>query len=520
MQGCKNLEPCLFYGVSLEQLVPPDHLVRRLAAVVDLDWVRSATAKHYSHTGRPSLDPVVIAKLLLLGYLYNIPSERQLMRDVQVNLAYRWYLRYDLNEAVPDPSDLSKARKRFGLAFFEQLFEAILRCCQQAGLVGGQAVLVDSTVVAANASLDSVTTLRYHPAEYWDQLEQTTQTPPETSAETPLRMGHKRPRPQRTCDKKYSRTDPEASVHPRRGRAPKVAYKAHFMADACHGVITAVSATSASEDDTAVVPELIKSHEDRCGRPQQAVADQLYGSQDCLEYLQEKGIETVIRPRQGGNQHGGLSKREFTYNAEQDVYHCPGGAVLRRRRRQRRNGKAFYSADPEVCRSCPLRSQCVRSKSPDGVRQVTRFDNGYVERAQAACRRPAGRRLLKHRQSCIEGLFGQAKHWHGLDRARWRGRVKMRIQTLLTATVLNLKKLLKAVFYGRALASHAGGPGDRSLRTSLRWLCLAPRWQLSLPGTDCQSRQSKPVKNRLWQQTRRRESSPFRVFPGPLPAQG
>lgn len=476
MQGCKNLEPCLFYGVSLEQLVPKDHLVRRLAGVLDLDWVRPATAEHYSPTGRPSLDPVVIAKLLLLGYLYNVPSERQLMREVQVNLAYRWYLRYDLNEAIPHHSDLSKARTRFGLAFFERLFADILRRCQEAGLIGGQTVLIDSTVVQANASLDSVTTLRYRPAEYWQQLEQTAQTASEVSEETPKPMGHKRPRAQRTCDRKYSRTDPEASVHHRRGHAPKVAYKAHFMADACHGVITAVTATPASEDDTAVVPELLENHESHCSRPQQAVADQLYGSQDCLGYLQDKGIETVIRPRQGGNKHGGLSKHQFNYNAQQDVYHCPGGAVLYRRRRQRKDGKAFYSADADVCRSCPWRPQCVRSKSPDAVRQVTRFDNGHLERAQAACRSPHGRRLFKQRQTCIEGLFGQAKNWHGLGRARWRGRVKMKIQTLLTAAVLNLKKLLKAVSCKPALASRAPGLSANSLPMGL--LCLILGHQL------------------------------------------
>lgn len=459
MQGRKDIEPRLFYQISLEQLVPEDHLVRRLDRVLDLGWVRSATAGYYSHLGRPSLDPVVIAKLLVLGYLCNVPSERQLMRDVQVNLAYRWYLGYDLDEAIPHHSDLSKARRRFGVAFSERLFAYILKRCQQAGLVGGQTVLIDSTVVKANASLDSVTTLRYRPAEYWQQLEQATETasettemPPQTPEDPRESMGHKRPRPQRSCDRKYSKTDPEASVYHRRGKEPKVAYKAHFMADAREGVITAVATTPASEDDTAVVPELLDQHRQCCPRPQQAVADHLYGSQDCLGYLQDQGIETVIRPRQGGNKHGGLSKRDFHYDAEHDVYHCPGGQVLRRRRRQRKDGKVFYSAEPEVCGACPLRAACVRSKFPQGVRQVTRFDNGYVERAQAAYRSPHGRRLLKHRQTCIEGLFGQAKNFHGLGRARWRGRVKMRIQALLTAAVLNLKKLLKVALRRKTLA--------------------------------------------------------------------
>ncbi len=161
MQGCKQFEPRLFYQISLEELVPKEHLVRRLADVLDFSWIRLVTASLYSHTGRPSIDPEVVAKLLLLGYLYNISSERQLMRDVQVNLAYRWYLGYDLDEEVPDHSILSKARRRFGLEFFEKLFEYILGCCQDVGLVRGENVLMDSTIVGANASLDSVMTLRY-----------------------------------------------------------------------------------------------------------------------------------------------------------------------------------------------------------------------------------------------------------------------------------------------------------------------------------------------------------------------
>ncbi len=468
MQGRKDFQPRWFDRISLEELVPPDHWVRRLTKVLDLDWVRTATASQYSPLGRPSLDPVVIAKLLVLGYLCNIPSERQLMREVRVNLAYRWYVGYDLDEPIPHHSDLSKARRRLGPALFERLFGSVLERCRQASLVEGQAVLIDSTVVKANASLDSMSTLlHYRPPEYWQQLEQakassaasppsppqtaepvsqTREEPSQTTAlPSPDSMGHKRPRSQRNCDKRYSKTDPEASVHHRPGKESQLAYKAHVMADAHQGVITAVSTGPASEDDTAAVPRLLHQHQSHCGRPHQAVADHLYGSQDCLGYLQGREIETVIPPRQGGNRHGGLSKRAFRYDARQDVYHCPGGQVLSRCRRQRKDGKVFYRATPGVCQGCPLRADCVRSQSPEGVRQVTRYDNGSVECAEAACLSPHGRRLLRRRQTCMEGLFGQAKNWHGLRRARWRGRAKMQVQLLLTATVLNLKKLLKAV---------------------------------------------------------------------------
>jgi transposase len=446
----------LFYQVSLNQLVPSEHPVRRLAEVLDFSWVRSATARDYSNTGKPSIDPVVIAKLLLLGYLYDTRSERQLMREVQVNLAYRWYLGYDLDESIPDHSVLSKARRRLGLDFFEQLFEYILGCCQQAGLVRGENVLLDSTVVEANASLDSITALRYKPVEYWEQLENTAE--PEDAVHQDLEepaeplMGHKRPRARRTCDQKYSRTDPEASLHRRPGKEPKLAYKTHFLADEQEGVVTAVASSASSVDDTAMVPELVEQHERRCGRAQRAVGDHLYGSQDCVGYLQDRQIETVIPQRKGGNKHGGLDKSEFHYDSRKDVYRCPAGHTLHRRHTQKKDRKAFYSCEPQMCQACPLRAACVSSGSPQAVRQVTRFDTPYAERAQATCQSGMGKRLLKKRQTCMEGLFGQAKTWHGLQRARWRGLWKMQVQSLLTAMVLNVKKLLQVVTRRKAKA--------------------------------------------------------------------
>jgi transposase len=449
MQGCKQFEPRLFYGISLEDLVPKEHLVRRLNEVLDLSWVRSSTKSLYSHTGRPSIDPLVVAKLLLLGYLYNIDSERKLMREVQVNLAYRWYLGYDLDESIPDHSILSKTRRRFGVEFFERLFDFTLNCCQDSGLVQGENVLIDSTIVQANASLDSVTTLRYRPPEYWEQLENQAEQE-DDSQDSDRSMGRKRPRPERMCDHKYSKTDPDASLYNRRGKEAKLAYKTHFLVDEHKGVITSVATSSASVDDTTAVPELIEQHERNCGKPRRAVADHLYGSQDCLGYLQDKGIETVIRSRKGGNKHGGLSKGEFEYDLQSDSYRCPAGQILHRRRRQRKDNKAFYSCDRGVCEKCSLRAECVSSADPHAVRQVTRFDTPYLERAQAACRSAEGRRLLVKRQTCIEGLFGQAKSQHGLDHARLRGLLKMQIQSLLTALTLNVKKLLQRVSLRRA----------------------------------------------------------------------
>ena len=440
LQGSKSLEGQLFYQVSLEQLVPSDHLVRRLAEVLDISWIRKATLAAYSHTGRPSVDPVVIAKMMLLGFLYNISSERQLAREIQVNLAYRWYLGYDLNEAVPNHSVLSKARRRLGVEFFERLFEYVLTCCSEEGLISSENLLIDSTIIQADASLDSLSSLRYRPAEYFEQLEQTA----EPNINKDNKLGHRRSNKNRSCDYRRSLTDPDATLFRRNGQSTKLAYKAHIAADSHKGVITSIAVSSSSEDDTSAVPQLLEQHCDLLDKPKRVVADSLYGSQECLGYLQNKNIETVIKQRAGGNKHGCFDKSEFSYDTDEDVYVCPAGQQLRRTRTQKTNRKAYYSGNKETCRNCSLRNQCIGSTSPDAVRQVTRYDTPYSDRAKALCNSSLGSRLFRLRQTCIEGLFGQAKSLHGLTRARWRRLFNMHIQTLLTATVLNLKKLVSS----------------------------------------------------------------------------
>src|SRR4028119_519538 len=156
MMGQKALAGKLFYRVSLEELVPDGHLLRRVADAVNFGVARRLTARFYSHTGQPSVDPVVLFKMALLGYLYGLPSERRLVDEIRVNLAYRWFVGYDLDEAVPDHSVLSKARRRFGPTIYEAFFTDVVRQSERAGLIRGDRLFLDSTLVAAHAGLGRV----------------------------------------------------------------------------------------------------------------------------------------------------------------------------------------------------------------------------------------------------------------------------------------------------------------------------------------------------------------------------
>jgi transposase len=474
MQGSKSLEGRLFYQITLESLVPADHLVRRLAKAVELGWVRAATAERYSNTGKPSIDPVVIAKMMIVGFLYNINSERQLMREIQVNLAYRWYLGYDLDEDIPDHSVLSKARQRLGQNFFERLFASVLQLCRQSGLIDGSNVLIDSTLVKGNASVESITALKYSPTQYFQQLDENCQLQGDNTelSQKSHKLGGRHPRENRISDQKRSSTDADATLT-RKGKTTVLGYKTHVCADSHKGVITAVTASTAAADDTSAVPELLDKHNEALDEmPQRMVADGAYGSQDCLAYVQDKGIETVIKKRSGGNKHGGYDKSRFVYDSVKDIFTCPAGEQLRRIRTDIKKNKAHYRCDVCCCGSCVQRTACLGEKSTAKARSVTRFDSPYEARAQAACSSSLGRKLLTVRQTLLEGLFGQGKNFHGLGRARWRGLGNMLIQSLVIATVLNLKKLL--IYSSKTVAAVAviGKPIFDTM-SQICGLCLA-----------------------------------------------
>ncbi len=152
MMGEKTFTPKRVYELDWERRIPSEHLLRRVSEVVDFSFVRRLTTRYYSHTGKPGIDPVVLVKMALLGYLYGITSERRLAEELRLNLAFMWFVGYDLDESTPDHSVLSKARRRFGVTVYQAFFAEIIRQCQQAGLVAGDRLFIDSTLVEANAS--------------------------------------------------------------------------------------------------------------------------------------------------------------------------------------------------------------------------------------------------------------------------------------------------------------------------------------------------------------------------------
>ena len=444
MMGHKAVEPKLYYSFSLDAKVPTNHLVRRLAGAVDFEFVRGLVKRRYSHTGQPSVDPVVLFKLWLLGYLFNITSERRLCEEADLNLAWRWFLGYELDEEIPDHSVLSKARRRFGTGVYEQFFSRIVQLCERAGLIQGDVLYVDSTLVQANASsqgLRSRSLLQQLPgAEEFvkDLWEANDSDDAETVAES---LGKPDPRRSGVNRIAVNPVDPDAQMFKKPGKTPVLSHKAHFVVDGGKAtIITAVEVTGSCEADGRPVGKLLDKHRVTVGRPaRELVADKGYGSEEAVLECLERGVTPTLGRRETINTHGGFSRNEFTYVPDRDIYICPAGKELKRFRFKPSPNDAQYRPRAGTCRDCQLRSLCISGKSDRVIRRSDHHDAIEDMRARLASSR--GRRLMSRRRVVSEGTYANAKQQHGMARAQFRGRRKMQIQALLTAAAMNLREL-------------------------------------------------------------------------------
>ena len=447
MQGKKEFNQRIYYNINLDCLVPENHFLKRLERLVSFDFVRDITKDYYSHTGKPSIDPTVLIKMLLVGYLFDIRSERKLVEEISLNLAYRWYIGYDLDEEVPNHSVFSKARTRFGKKLFVDIFEKILVRCIELGLVSKEGMLVDSTIVRANASDGSMVEIGLSPGQYWKKLEGKDRPKKKLSGARYTgevdkgKMGKRRRDINRLSLRKKSTTDPDATIVHKPGMGSHLSYKAHMATDT-NGIITAVSASPSVSHDIGAVPILVESHEKILGTPAWIAADTKYGCQECLKYLQDKNIKTAIRPETKTSKPGHFSKSKFKYDNSTDCYICPNAKVLKRKSKNYPQNRINYISSEKDCNLCPLKEKCISAGS---FRTVSHYDSPCYWKARSWYDSEYGRVMQKLRHTVIEGIFGQAKTYHGMSKARFRGLKKVEIQFLLTATALNLKKMVKTL---------------------------------------------------------------------------
>jgi transposase len=428
--------------VTIESLVPSDHLLRKMEAGIDLEFIRDRVRHLYCEdNGRPALDPVVLFKLLFLGYLFGIRSERQLMREVQCNAAYRWYLRLKLTDKVPDASTLSQNRRRRfrNSDVYQKLFDEIVELAMKRGLVSGEVLYTDATHLKANANKNKFDVVRVEvrPQEYLAQLEQAIEQDRAAEGKRELKAKSSAPA---TKEIKISRTDKDAGYMVREGKPKGFFYLDHRTVDAKHAIITDTHATPATVHDSVPYLRRLDRQRERFGFRVQAVGvDAGYATTAIAKGLEERGIYGVTGYRQPNHGEGLFTKRKFHYDASLDVYICPNGQRLTYRTTNR-EGYRQYHSEAATCQQCPLRQQCTRSRNM--VKVVTRHVwQAARDRVDSHRLEPRGKQIYRRRKETVERSFADAKQLHGHRYARMRGLSNVREQCLLAATAQNLKKI-------------------------------------------------------------------------------
>jgi transposase len=437
----------LFYEFDLEDRVPSDHLLRKINAVLDLGWLRTELKPYYSHTGRPSVCPELMIRMLLIGYCYSIRSERRLCQDIELNLAYRWFCGLGLEDAVPDHSTFSVNRHgRFRDSdVLRKVFESVVGQCMTAGLVKGEGFAVDASVIEADAS-------RFHRIE-GSEVDWTEKQ----LASRPVRDylaaldGEQPPTNPERKPKAMSPTDPAAAWTTRGRHKVMFGYSLNYLIDMEHAVIVDVEATPTRiTKEVDATETMIGRTEDRFGlKPDYVAGDVAYGTAEMLGWLVGHGIDPHIPVWDKGKRDDGVFAREdFTYDRHEDRYVCPNGKNLRQYRLAGRLAKAKppkdgllrYRAKKSDCDRCDLKWQCCPK---DPARKVLRSIHEAARDHTRSLMESDTYSRSQTRRKKVETLFGEVKHNLALTRLRLRGLSGARDEFLLTATVQNLKRLAK-----------------------------------------------------------------------------
>jgi transposase len=439
-----------FYEFNLDDVVPPDHLVRKIDAVLDLGWVHRELAPYYSHTGRPSIDPELMIRMLIVGYVFAIRSERMICREVQVNLAYRWYCRLGIEDTVPDHSAFSRARReRFRESdALRRVFERVVTICIAAGFVGGEAFSIDASLIKADVDkhkrvpgdqpIDWPTPEQASHAvrEYLATLDAAPDDEGESGDGGSSGGGGGKP------PKEVSLTDPQAAWTARKSMDPFFAYDANYLIDNKLGIIVDAEGTRANRsDEIAVTETMIERVERRFGlAPQRLAGDTAYGAARLLKWLWDRGIAPHVPVWDKSKQTGGrFTKEDFVFDRDRNVYICPAGAELTHSGIIDQGRILPYRASKNDCSICALKSQCTTAPA----RKVSRdIDEDVRDQVRALANTEAFQVSRRERKK-VEMRFAHMKRIHRLDRLRLRGLSGAKDEVLLTATAQNLRRLAK-----------------------------------------------------------------------------
>jgi transposase len=418
----------LYMCGSLRQLVPDDHVLAKVDAVLDLSWLHQEVTELYAAgVGRPGIDPEVAVRLMLAGFLLGIVHDRRLMREAQVNIAIRWFVGFGLHEVLPDHSSLTRIRQRWGADRFRKIFERTVKVCVAAKIAKGEIVHVDASLIRADVSWESLAVRHADAVAVANE---------DTDGERKSRKTGKY--------KKVCTTDPDASMATNgRNRRLEPAYKQHAVVDDCCGVVLDVEVTTGEMNEGQVILDRLDKVADTTGAAiKTATADAGYAYAKVFAGMEQRAIQAVI-PAKAEPIRSPVPMRRFRYDAMHDVLKCPRGKILKPGRAIK-HGR-FFTSRAADCRQCDMARLCL---SKGRVNKAVVLGDDYPALLRA--RRPRerwsdeDRALYQRHRWRSEGYHGEAKTWHGLSRAIRRGLTNMKIQAYLTAAAVNLKRLASA----------------------------------------------------------------------------
>lgn len=426
--------------VTLDQLVPPNHLVRKMEAALDFSFIYDLVKDLYSDVGRPSVDPVILIKLTFIQYTFGIRSMRKTIEEVETNMAYRWFLGFGFHDKVPHFSTFGKNyERRFKETdLFEQIFYRILKSAVEKKLISPEHVFVDSTHVKASANKRKFEkkVVRKETRAYQEQLQEEINQDREDHG--------KKPFPPDKFDKaeekniKQSTTDPESGYYVKDERTKQFAYSFHAASDR-NGFIIGARVTPGNIHDSHLLEPLVRGVIRTIGKPLAVAADAGYKTPAIARYLLQRNMTPVLPYTRPRTKKGFFRKSDYLYQPDVDGYQCPAGQVLMYSTTNK-EGYREYKSSPSICATCPMLAKCTESKNHQKV--VTRHVwYGYLAEVERLRLTESVKVIYARRKETIERIFADAKEKHGMRWTTLRGLKKLSMQAMLIFASMNLKKM-------------------------------------------------------------------------------
>ncbi|WML40038.1 IS1182 family transposase [Neobacillus sp. OS1-2] len=427
--------------ITLEQLVPVNHLVRKVEAAIDFSFIYPLVQEMYSaERGRPSIDPVVLIKMAFIQYMFGIRSMRKTIEEIETNLAYRWFLGYGFHDKVPHFSTFGKNyERRFkDTDLFEQIFYRILKQATENKLVSSEHVFIDSTHVKASANKRKFEkkVVRKETKAYQERLQEEINGDREEHGKKPFPPD--KFEKEETKEIKESTTDPESGYYVKDERTKQFAYSFHTAADK-NGFVLGTIVTPGNVHDSTMLEPLLEKVIENSGKPAAVAADAGYKTPAIAQYLIENEIRPALPYTRPRTKEGYLKKNDFVYDEHYDCYLCPGGQELKYSTTTKEGYRQYFS-NPVQCKECPFLSQCTQSKNHQKLIQRHVWEE-YLEEAEHLRHTDENKIIYARRKETIERVFADAKEKHGMRWTTLRGLKKLSMQAMLTFAAMNLKKM-------------------------------------------------------------------------------